>query len=43
MKDLIITINSLDNIDIYKDADSFLIGNEKFAVRLSSSFTKQDV
>ncbi len=43
MKDLIITISSLDNIDIYKDADSFLIGNEKFAVRLSNSFTKQDI
>ncbi|MDD3383782.1 MAG: U32 family peptidase [Bacilli bacterium] len=43
MKDLIITINSLNNIDVYKDADSFLIGNEKFAVRLAKSFTSNEI
>ena len=36
----IVTIHSIKEISILKNADSFLIGNQKFAVRLNTSFNK---
>lgn len=39
----IVTITSLNEINILKNADSFLIGNQKFAVRLNASFAKNQI
>lgn len=39
----IVTIHSIKEISILKNADSFLIGNQKFAVRLNTSFNKMQI
>lgn len=43
MSELIITPKSLDEINIYKDADCFLVGNESFCVRYNHSFTNSEL
>lgn len=43
MSELIITPKNIKEIELYKNADSYLIGNDSFCVRYNSSYSNEEV
>ena len=43
MSELIITPKNIKEIELYKNADSYLIGNDSFCVRYNSSYSNEEI